>query len=235
MIGFRTYGLSGLGETASSTLPEHYLTPMTRTEIDAFIKKEYALGQKSKYFAGDCKSMGGADFNKSNCFKLYLDLERYNLYYVNNIVPYGSADEPETLVWMYDRVQKGFASFKTFDKPFMKQLSEVGKVAVGAVVGFVTSGLNPVGLFVGGAGAAAKVIHDARAAKMAAAAAKLKPLANQAVTAKAAQDQAAEEKKKQDALASLQQSLPLLIGTLVVGGALIYYGDDLKKLMNKNI
>lgn len=198
--------LNGLGVTATTTLPDHYLVPMSALEIDAYIYQEKKKGKLSR-INGDCDS--------PLCFLAMLEIERANLYYVNKIIT-------------WEQLQSAYAEAQRMleEEPRIptvgQQLKDIGKFLIGAVTGLITGG--PVGLFVGGAAATQKIIADARSQASAQALQQINPEIQKA------KEGAAEMQKLQSEL-DLKASLPWLIGSALAAAGLLFFGDDLKKLL----
>lgn len=238
MIGFKTHGLSGLGSACAlcsslgatataGTLPDRYLVPMTKTQINEYIQKELAKGTNSVFYTSDCKSMNWSG-SRNACFRIILQIEGNNLYFVNGIITY------EALQQQYAELAKGYSAIPTFNKAFLTQLKEAGKVFVGAVMGFISQG--PIGIFTGTASAAKQVIAESRAKKIAAFDTKvIQPSVQKIQSGLNERARIEEQNRKDQQLASIKQALPLIIGSVVLGGIMYFYGDDIKKFANKKL
>lgn len=203
--------LDGLGATASE-LPAHYLVPMTKLDIDSYIYKEKQLGKSSK-LAANCQQDWDGEWVP--CFIAMLEIERGNLYYVNRIITW------EQLQGIYTQAHKILSEIPIL--PTLKQqLKDAATFLVGAVAGFFAAG--PIGLFTGGAAATQKIISDARSRAATNASAILDPLVQKV-------QEGEKEREKLQASVELRSMLPVLVGTAIAGAALIYFGDDLKKMM----
>lgn len=197
--------LSGL-EATETALPAHYLVPMTRLEIDSYIFQQKQLGKASK-LAAEC--------DDPICFMIMLEIERGNLYYVNNIITW------EQLQAIYQEAKEGFEAMPRFPS-IGEQLKNVGAFLIGTVAGFLTAG--PVGLFTGGAAATQKIIAEAKAKASANALQQLSPEVQKV-------QEGLKEREKLEASMQLTSLMPWLIGSAFAGAVLVYFGDDLKKLM----
>lgn len=202
---------NGLGAT-ESTLPAHYLTPMTKAQIDAYIEKEKKLGRYSK-LAVDCQQKWSGE--AIPCFLGMVEIERANLYYVNKIINYDRLNE------VYREVYKMWEDIPIIPS-IKQQLRDIGTFIVGAVAGFIAAG--PIGFFTGGAAATQKIIADAKAKAAMKASTTLEPLVQKAVVG---------EQQRMDLEANTEWAalMPWLIGTAIAGVALVYFGDDLKKMV----
>lgn len=204
--------LDGLAATGSE-LPAHYLVPMTKLEIDAYIYQEKIKGKYSKLASG-CNVQSDWAGDWVPCLLAMLEIERGNLYYVNGFISW------EELQAVYKKAHEMIMSIPVF--PSLKeQLKNAGTFLIGAVAGFFTAG--PIGLFTGGAAATQKIISDARAKEAANASALINPLIQHAKTGE-------QERENIEASMELRGLMPVLIGTLLAGAALVYFGDDLKQL-----
>lgn len=197
--------LNGLGAT-ETTLPDHYLVPMTKLEIDAYIYQERGKGKYSKLNAG-CED--------PLCFLVMLEIERGNMYYVNGIITW------EQLQEVYSTAKKALEAIPRMPT-IAQQLKDIGTFVVGTVTGLITGG--PVGLFVGGAAATRKIIADARARVSGEALELLNPEIQKA-------KEGAVEMQKLQAGLELKASLPWLIGTAFAVAGFLFFGEDLKKLL----
>lgn len=130
---------------AGFTMPEHYLKPMTKEQINdwliLFALKQYLECRDKKQ-----------DFCQPKMIALTF-IEMANLAYVNG---YMGWDELQRI---YKEAQGLLESVP--ELPSLKtQLKNAGKTLVGGVVGFLTAG--PVGLFAGLATSTAKIVADER-------------------------------------------------------------------------
>lgn len=161
------------------TMPIHYLTPMTREQINEwlglfFIKKKLDCEAQKGQFCG-AKAMA------------YMYIELMNLAYVNGFAT-------------YDQLQAGYKESSAFlaDVPeipsFKEQLKNAGKVLAGGVAGFMTGG--PVGLFVGIAGATGKIVADQRLARQVQLQKVIEPQAAAVTSAQVAREQIAQEQQQ---------------------------------------
>lgn len=204
--------LNGLG--AETALPAHYLVPMTKIDIGSYIYQEKNKGVNSTFASGCNKEWVGF---WGPCLDAMLEIERANLYYVNGFMTW------DELQGVYKFAQGLIASIPVF--PTIKeQLKNAGTFLIGAVGGFLTAG--PIGLFTGGAAATKKIIADARAKAAGNATELIRPMV-QKVQASEQERQVLESSMEFRAL------LPVLIGTAFAGAALVFFGDDLKKLVKK--
>jgi hypothetical protein len=192
----------GLGEVSVS-LPPHYLVPLNRLEIDAYINLQQALWKQSPLATG-CTKIWGWDWDGSfvPCFHVMREIERGNLYYVNGIVTY------EQLIGVYNESKK-FMETIPYSPSLKEQLKNSANFVIGAVGGFLTMG--PVGIFVGGASATSKIIADARRAAASRATTLLDPMIKKA-------QEAAAERQKEDLT-----KYALIGGGVIITGGIIYW------------
>lgn len=137
---------------AVSTLPEHYLTPMTQAQIQAFIQKTYNQSickGKSGWEGINCTLM-----NNANAI-----VEGANMMYANSLISY------DQLQAYYRQASDLYARARYGTKDFITQLKEVGFIAASAITGIFKGG--PLGFFAGGASATAAIIAQNRAARAA--------------------------------------------------------------------
>jgi hypothetical protein len=131
--------------TGGENIPDHYFIPMTKMDIDSWL---YYNALKI------CNATCDRDEISANiCCAINLDFERYNLYFVNNLITY------DQLTAEYRRLAAALKSLPRIPK-FGEQLKNAGTFLVGAVAGFIAGG--PIGMFTGGASAVGKIIADER-------------------------------------------------------------------------
>jgi hypothetical protein len=130
--------------TGGEKIPDHYFIPMSKMDIDSYLY----------YNALKICNPVCTEWPENVCCGIYMDIERYNLYYVNGIIN-------------YDQLMAGYKNaldaLKAMPRlPGIKeQLKNSVNFAVAAVAGFFAAG--PVGLFTGAASAVAKIIADEKA------------------------------------------------------------------------
>jgi hypothetical protein len=206
MIGYNNdTACFSLGALSGTQLPEQYLTPMNEAQIKAFVQNAYPASSCSNnnvWGTANCYSILGANSM----------VEGANLMYVNKLI---SWDE---LQQQYAIAAERYARANFGNKSFLTQLKEIGFIFASAALGI--SG-GPVGFFAGGAGATAKIIADARAARAQRAQEyfnTLSPVQSQKVI----EAQKAQEAEKIKAF--LRENKNVLMiggGVLVVGGLLL--------------
>jgi hypothetical protein len=145
-------------------------------------------------------------------------IETANLRYVNGFIPH------EVMVNEYAKAEKIIKDIPVFAVKFKTQLKNMGQAIVAAVAGFVS--MPPVGLFIGLASAVATQVAAERAKYQGLSTTILQPSNTQAQNTVAIQQQ-----EKANAEAAVQLNQVMVIGSVLVGGALLYFGKDLKKLM----
>lgn len=154
------FTLHGLGATTAggSQIPDRYLIPATKEQIDRFINREkYGDTNKEQLMASvlwhpDCNSDWSGEYLP--CHRIMTEIERGNLYFVNGIIDY------DRLQAIYSQAEAELADIPRLQS-FKEQLKNSGQFIMGAVAGFIAGG--PIGLFVGAAGAVKKIIADEKA------------------------------------------------------------------------
>lgn len=134
--------LSGLGTATgtATTLPTHYLVPMTELEIDGYIFQHH------EEICSSC-----TEWPKGPCCDVFIEIERNNLLFVNNFITH------DQLLQAYAKAADNMAHIPRLPG-IREQLKNSGKFIVGAVSGFLAAG--PIGMFVGSASVIGKIIAD---------------------------------------------------------------------------
>lgn len=219
--------ISKTADIKSIGVPAQYLKPMSKTSIDAFIEGEKKKGCASVYFLKECDT--GYDGTATPCFLMVLELERYNLYYLNGLIPY---DNPykNSLMYRYEEIKKTLEKIPSFPKA-KDTLKKFGAMIVKGVVAFVGGG--PVGFFLYMGKETADAVNAERLKKgiFANKVANVQQSVNNIQTALNER----ERLRQVQASADFLKSLPLLVGSVAVGGLLIFFGDDIKKFANKKL
>lgn len=183
------------------TMPLHYLTPMTRAQINDWAWLFMAKKQQ------ECETSNGQGCSMKAF--AYTVLEIFNLAYVNG---YTTWDQLQAI---YKETGDFLQAIPEFPK-FKEQLKNMGQVAIAGVSGFITGG--PVGLFAGVASASSKIISDERLRKAKEIQNVVAPnvqSVSEAMQAREASAIAAEQ--------SAQKKGILGIGALMIGGGILIY------------
>lgn len=190
-------------QATKGNLPAHYLKPMTKAQIDAYIAKEKSLGVNSK-LSFTCDPTWGGFF--SPCFIAILEIERANLYFVNGFITHDQLKEA------YDKSFDLMSIIPRFPK-FKHQLKVAAEGAIAAVAGFFTMG--PVGIFIGLSTVAAKEYQRGMQERVDFAYDKLNPIVQQAQDAYA-------ERERIELRENILRWALIAGGTATVGGVLYW-------------
>jgi hypothetical protein len=214
MLGNFSTCRNSLGATPSNiALPERYLNPMTKEQIDAYILKEWNLGNKS-YLASACKNV--YDAAKKACLNMYIDIERANLYFVNGLIPH------DKLIAVYKKTEKEILGLPV-EKSFKDAMKISATIIVAAVAGFIAAG--PIGVFTGSTAAVQKMVSDSRAKKRASIQKALVPQFDTVVQTATQKTQAIAKQQNQQAQA---RGLATGIGALTAAGIVLFIAARMK-------
>jgi hypothetical protein len=210
-------------------LHEQYLKPMTMAEIDAYIKHaffEYPDGTPRKRCANSDGSKMSINEHASCLHRMFAltHIEKANLLYANNFINY------DQLMQYYKEAEKLIGDIPTFHGglSLKQQLIDSGKLLLSAVAGLVT--LGPIGIFIGAASAVGATMAEARAKYKTLSTQILQPYQAIINSAKTEQEQQIINKNVQ---ASIKAAAPWVIGSVVAGGLLLLFGDEIKKFTNQ--
>lgn len=143
-------GVGVIAEDAGASIPDHYLIPMSKTAIDIYVGK-LSTNWKNTAFYTPCKS--DWDGEALPCTLAMLDIERYNLYFVNKIITYTQ------LLSAYNEAAKAIEGIPHI--PSLKeQFRDIGKIVISIYAGFKSAG--PVGFFQGAAAGINQILANER-------------------------------------------------------------------------
>lgn len=183
------------------TMPLHYLTPMTRAQINDWAWLFMAKKQQ------ECETSNGQGCSMKAF--AYTVLEIFNLAYVNG---YTTWDQLQAI---YKETGDFLQAIPEFPK-FKEQLKNMGKVAAAGVSGLITGG--PVGLFAGVASASGKIVSDERLRKAQEVQKVIAPNIQSISEAVSAREAIAQEQAKKATQTNL-----VVIAALIVGGGVVVY------------
>jgi hypothetical protein len=184
--------------TTGFTLPDHYLKPMTKEQINRHVWIFYHNTAMKLQASND----GPAGLKGM----MWAMIENANLAHINGFCSW------ETMQVVYKETIKALNELPIPVGSFGEQLKNMGKTLIGGLVGFVT--LGPVGFFTGIASTSAKIIFDEKAKRTA--------LIQQAMVNSAALVTQTQELKTTIAAKQQEDKYLMIAGVAIGAGVLIY-------------